>query len=260
MPELPDLHLFSSNLRRHLAGKTVADVQVFKSKRVSVAPEQLRAALAGARLEDVRREGKEIHLAFSNRQSLGVHLMLKGGFCIAGPDEEVKYRCTGILFDDTDGLFICDAQSLTTLTLNPPRSKVPDALDPAFDLDYLRRQLKRCAGANVKTLLVDQGVVRGIGNAYADEILWQARVAPLSLCGRVPDQAAAQLHRAVGAVLQDAIRQLSALAPDALSGERREFLSIHNPDRERSPGGAPIQVTTIDGRKAYYTGEQTLYG
>lgn len=259
MPELPDLHLFSSNLRRRLAGRTVAEVQVFKSKRVSVAPEQLHAALAGARLEDARREGKEIWLGFSNGQSLGIHLMLKGGFCIAGRDEQVKYRCAGLLFDDQSGLFICDAQSLTTLTLNPAPPRTPDALDPAFDLDYLRRQLRRCASANVKTLLVDQGVVRGIGNAYADEILWHARVAPLSLCGRLPDQAAARLHQAVGAVLQDAIRQLGALAPDALSGERRDFLLIHNAERERSPGGAPIQTTTIGARKAYFTEEQELY-
>jgi formamidopyrimidine-DNA glycosylase len=111
----------------------------------------------------------------------------------------------------------------------------------------------------IKSLLLDQHIIRGIGNAYADEILWQARISPFSISNKIPAPRVKALAAAVKQVLKHAVRQIRQTAPGIIGGEQRDFLQIHNARAKKSPYGAPILVKPIGGRKTYYTREQQLY-
>jgi formamidopyrimidine-DNA glycosylase len=157
-------------------------------------------------------------------------------------------------------LVVSDPRSWATFTLDPPADPAPDALDAACDEAYLRDRLRERTDLCVKEFLVDQRLVRGIGNAYSDEILWACRIAPRSRCDRLPEEKIGELHAAIRLVLEDGIAQLGRLDPDAIHGERRDFLKVHRPDRTHSPTGYPIHCERIGTRKTYWTDEQIVYG
>jgi formamidopyrimidine-DNA glycosylase len=111
----------------------------------------------------------------------------------------------------------------------------------------------------IKTILLDQHIIRGIGNAYADEILWEAGISPFSIANKIPADKIKDLAAAIKKVLKDGEHQIKKEKPDIISGEVRDFLKIHNARKKESPTGASIQQKAIGGRKTYFTEEQKLY-
>lgn len=105
---------------------------------------------------------------------------------------------------------------------------------------------------------MDQQVVRGIGNAYADEILWNARISPFSKAEKIPASKIRSLASSVRKVLTRAEKQISKEEPGIIGGEIRDFLDIHNAKEKRSPTGALIRKKAGT-RKTYYTDEQELF-
>jgi formamidopyrimidine-DNA glycosylase len=113
--------------------------------------------------------------------------------------------------------------------------------------------------AIVKSVLLDQHIIRGIGNAYADEIFWDARISPFSISNKIPDAEIKALLKSIKNVLQKAEKSIIKSNPDIISGEIRDFMLIHNSKKEKSPTGAAIQVKSVGARKTYYTDEQKLF-
>ncbi|RXK86038.1 Fpg/Nei family DNA glycosylase [Filimonas effusa] len=257
MPELPDLQVFSSNLTRLLSGKTLQRITV-KLKRSATPAAAFKKALEKQELEQVYREGKELHFSFRNGAVLGMHLMLRGQLHLFGEKTNAKHAIATLLFTDGDALVLSDYQGLATAALNPPHAEAPDALSADFTRAYLRQQLSG-SRAKIKQLLLNQKVVRGIGNAYADEILWKARISPFSIAGKIPPAAVQKLARAIPKVLKTAEKQIRKSHPGIISGEVRDFLLIHNQHQTHSPGGAAIEHKSSGGRKTYYTREQELF-
>ena len=100
---------------------------------------------------------------------------------------------------------------------------------------------------------MDQKIIRGIGNAYADEILWEARISPKSITHKIPSEAVKVLAKTIKSVLKAAEKQIAKTHPDIISGEVRDFLKIHNADKEKSPKGAKISHEMLNSRITYYT-------
>jgi formamidopyrimidine-DNA glycosylase len=257
MPELPDLQLFSNHLHRRLQQRTVSQVTVHKSKRLNVTVEVLAEQLIHAKFAMVKRKGKCIHFHFVNKPILEVHLMLKGGFDLIADDSQVPYKILTLGLDEQEYLVVSDPQSLVTLTFDPLPISVPDALD--ITLDYLTSQLQSKKTRNIKAFLLDQHILRGIGNAYADEILWYSRISPESLCGRLPPDAVNACFQAIKTVLTEAVQHLETVQPDRLKGEYRDFLKIHNPQKNLSPTGKPIHQKKIANKITFYSDDQYYY-
>src|SRR5215471_9900556 len=134
MPELPDLTVYSANLASKLNGKKIKSIESFLSdKRLNVSRGELQNAISGSSLSDVQRRGKEILFQFSNNNSLLLHLMLGGGFKITPTPDPVQFKAMTISFDDGPYLVVTDPKVMVTAKLNPPESKVPDALE--IDVD-----------------------------------------------------------------------------------------------------------------------------
>jgi formamidopyrimidine-DNA glycosylase len=259
MPELPDLHVFSRNLDRRLAGRPLRSVAVWRTRRRNFTNEKIAHALEGCALKEIRREGKEVHFDFDNDRRLAAHLMLAGQFDLTPDPRAIKFARLGLKFESGEWLVVSDPHGWATFTLDPPPETAPDALAAECDVEYLSRSLHRCAGVLLKGFLVDQNILRGIGNAYADEILWASRIAPQSLCDRLPKEKVTDLHGAIRAVLMDAIAQIERLAPEAINGEIRDFLKVHHSERTLCPAGHPIRCEMVAMKKTYYCDEQVAY-
>lgn len=110
-----------------------------------------------------------------------------------------------------------------------------------------------------KAFLIDQSIVRGIGNAYADEILWQAKISPKSAVGKIPDYVIEELLASIKSVLTEAVEEIKKISPKIISGEVPGFLRIHHPDRSESPTGHRIIKQQVASKTTYFTAEQVLY-
>jgi formamidopyrimidine-DNA glycosylase len=258
MPELPDLQVFSKNLQKKLAGKTLEKIAAVNEKKLNVSTRQLRKTLEGQTLTEVYRDGKELHFAFDKGDVLALHLMLNGRLDLFTGSEEHRHTILDMRFSGDTGLVLTDYRSLATVTLNPENNEAADALSAEMNDAYLTEQLA-ATRTTVKNLLLNQQVIKGIGNAYADEILWDAGISPFSVCHKIPPAKIKALAKSIKSVLKQAEKQIAREAPGITSGEVRDFLKIHHPGKKESPTGYPIHQKTVSGRKTYFTDEQELF-
>lgn len=257
MPELPDLQAFSHNLTKRLKGKKLKEIVVTESKKLNVSEKELKESLEGHELEKIVRAGKELHVLFKGGRSLGLHLMLHGGLWLYKEgDKEPQFRIITLKFDDGTNLSLTDFQKAATPTLDPKESDVPDALD--VTAEYLSAKLAKTK-TPVKTVLMDQKVLRGIGNAYADEILWDAKISPFSASNKIPAGVVKKLAESIRSVLAHAEKEILKANPDIISGEVRDFLIVHQPRKKTTPQGKIIHQKEVSSRKTYYTDEQELF-
>jgi len=177
MPELPDLQVFSRNLTKTFVGKTLKEISVHNSKKLNVPVPKLKEGVENQKLTSINRIGKELYFEFKNENVLSLHLMLRGKLYQFEGENSQKYTIIELLFTDNSGLAMTDFQGQATPTFNPDLRKTPDALSDELNYAYLKEQLGK-SKAVIKNLLLDQHTIRGIGNAYADEILWDAGISP----------------------------------------------------------------------------------
>ena len=258
MPELPDLNVFAKNLDKELAGKKVEEIDVKNTSKLKIPVSELKKEIEGSKLKKVYREGKELHYEFSNGNTLGMHLMLHGGLQILNDESGKKNTIVELHFEKDKVLVLTDYQGVANITLNPEVKDSPDALSDVVDYKFLKEKLSK-KKTTIKAFLLDQNIIRGIGNAYADEILWESKIHPESRCNKIPDDGIKALAKDIKSVLKDAEKQILKINPDIISGEERSFLKIHNSKKKESPTGAKIHNKMLNSRITYYTDEQELY-
>lgn len=257
MPELPDLEVFSANLNRELKGKVLKEIKVSGKAKLNVTKRKLTQLLKGQKLSNVFREGKMLYFYFGNKNILALHMMLRGKLYRVEDGKPAPYTLFELIFEGDKRIGLADYQGNAHAILNPEETEVPDALDKQVNQKFWQEKLQSRAG--IKNILLDQHIVRGIGNAYADEILWESGISPFSTANKIPPAAIKRLAKAIPKVLKHAVKQIRKESPKIIGGEIRDFLQVHNAKRKKSPGGAPIKVATKGGRKTYYTNEQQLF-
>ncbi len=184
MPELPEVEVVRRGLASHAAGRSIDKVTVLHPRPVRthpIGPEAFAVELTGRRIDDIRRRGKFMWLTLGD-DALVVHLGMSGQFRINRPGDELP-RNTRVLFDLDDGfqLRFVDQRMFGGLDLRAGAADDPvphialDPFDPAFDVRAVAARL-RTRRTGVKRALLDQSLISGIGNIYADEALWRARI------------------------------------------------------------------------------------
>ncbi len=273
MPELPEVEVVRAGLERHVTGARIARVDVLHDRPVRRhpgGPAGFAAALVGRQLLAARRRGKYLWVPLDNGDAVLGHLGMSGQLLVQPPDAPVErhLRVRFALEGAAEGreLRFVDQRMFGGLSVSPGGADLPpeiahiarDPLDPEFDDDaFVTRLRKRTSG--VKRLLLDQGLVSGVGNIYADEALWRSR-----LHGERPGD---RLTRAQGRELLGHARDVmnEALAQggtsfDALyvnvNGESGYFdRSLHAYGREDEPCdrcGTPIRRAAFMNRSSYY--------
>jgi formamidopyrimidine-DNA glycosylase len=258
MPELPDLEVFAKNLDKRVRGKRVKNVEVFKPKKLDVSQEAFKKVVEGQEINKVFRNGKEIWMGFEKGQTVAFHLMLRGQFSLPEKEEEGKYGILAFHLEDGKRLLFADPRGMGKVMLNPGENDAVDGLSKKLTPDFLKEKLAKKKGG-IKNFLLDQNEIKGIGNAYADEILWEARISPFSGCDKIPEKKVEELAAAIPKVLREAIYHIDKNHLGIMGGEVREFLNIHQKKRKTSPGGAEIQTKKSGSRTTYFTSEQKLY-
>ncbi len=261
MPELPDLQVFSKNLKKRLLNKEITAIEIFNQSKVNLSVSGARQKLVGTSLADIVREGKELRFKLMNNNSFNIHLMLNGKFdiCESNRVSDLKWKILVIYFADESALVVSDLKGLCKVTFDAVSNNVPDALSSKFDMDYLLKMAGKNTRKNIKAFLIDQSIVRGIGNAYVDEILWKANISPASTVGMIPKERLEILHSAIISILEDAIVNIERISPEIISGEERSFLKVHNPKKKFTDEGDKILVDRIASKITYFTEKQELF-
>ncbi len=257
MPELPDIHVFANHLNDQLSHKVVREIKVVQGKKLKDQPTDLSRSLEGQSIQEVFRSGKELRILFSNSVVLGIHLMLTGDLFLFKKINEQKFTIVEIYFTDGSGIALTDRMKNAFIKINPEDKEGIDVLDASFTFKTLKKILDR--KAKIKNVLLDQKLIRGIGNSYSDEILWEARISPHSVARAIPDEKIKDLVRISKKVMKNAINKISKAYPGLIQGEVKDFLNIHTNKKTHSPTGAKILVEKRGMLKMYYTREQILY-
>ncbi len=257
MPELPDIEVFSRNLNRQLAGHKLEKIKILQSKKLADKPAAFTRALAGKKLLSVYRSGKEMRFAFAGNTLLGLHLMLTGDIFIFKGKNTNKSTIAELYFSKGIGMALTDRMKNANIRLDPIDKEGIDAIAAEMNFKYLSEAFKR--KRNIKSLLADQDIIRGLGNSYTDEILWEARISPYSIAEAIPADKVKQLLKAMKKILKKEIMNIEKEQAGKVNGEVKKFLKIHSPKLTTTPTGAPIIVDKKGMMKTYYSDEQVLY-
>jgi formamidopyrimidine-DNA glycosylase len=217
VPELPEVETVRDGLQRHVSGRTFADVQVLHprtARRHLAGPDDLAAVLRGGKVGDVRRRGKYLWLPVDS-DALLAHLGMSGQLVIGDPDRPLTphVRARFSFADTGPDLRFIDQRTFGHLTFSPGGAELPaaiahiapDPLEPAFDLEHFVTRVSR-RRTGIKRALLDQSLISGVGNIYADEALWRARLHWARGTDALRRADVLRLLEAVRAVFADAIR------------------------------------------------------
>lgn len=267
MPELPEVETVRRGLARELAGRRIEGVDWRGSRlRGGASPRPLET-LEGQRVKGIRRHGKFLLWDLS-ADTLLAHLGMTGKLLFAEPGEAERPH-THLVLDLDDGrqLRFSDPRRFGLLKLYPRGAAIPDlahfgpdALDPAFTPEALGAGLA-ASRAPLKAFLLDQTRVAGVGNIYACEALWRARLRPTRAANATPPRKVPLLHQAIQGVLQDALAAGGTSFNDYVDhiGQPGRFLlhlAVYDQEGEPCPRcGAKVRRIPQAGRSTFFCGK-----
>ena len=268
MPELPEVETVRAQLQPLLVGRRFDRVEIYDLRLVRPEePAAVAAELEGERVAAVDRRGKYLIVRFESSRVLLVHLRMTGSFRHgpAGSLEDESHRRAVVTLDDGSDVVYRDMRRFGTWMVLDAEELEPylasrlgeEPLDRAFTARTLGRSL---AGrrAPIKAALLDQRRLAGMGNIYADEALWRARIHPLRPAGELDADELRRLRRAIRHTLELGIaRQGATLStyerPDGASGRMQREFKVYG--REGEPCdrcGTPIERIRLAGRSTAY--------
>ena len=265
MPELPEVETIRRDLEPHLLGRRITGFQVLPgAERLlrGVPQRAIRKRLRGAQIGGIGRHGKYLLIETDGPVCI-VHLRMTGSLrprpAGAPPDKFLRAR---IPLDDGTELRFSDVRKFGTLDLvdDPAEALAklgPDALDPAFDAPALWQGL-RGRRAPIKSMLLDQRLIAGIGNIYADEALFLAHLHPEAPSGSLRPAERIHLYNAIGRVLQDGVANRGASFRDYTDGHgdqgsQQNFVRVfRRTDQPCDDCGASIRRSVVGGRASHW--------
>jgi formamidopyrimidine-DNA glycosylase len=273
MPELPEVEVVRRGLQAHVVGRTITAVRVHHPRAVrrhEAGPADLTARLLDARITGTDRRGKYLWLLLDEGDcALLVHLGMSGQMLLGTVPNAGHLRIAAVLDDGTTLSFVDQrtfggwllAEMVTvdgSVVPAPVAHLARDPLDPRFDIDAVVSVLRR-KHSEIKRQLLDQTVVSGIGNIYADEALWRAKVNGARIADTLTRRQLASVLEAAADVMRDALAQ-GGTSFDSLyvnvngqSGYFDRSLNVYG--REGEPCrrcGAVIRRDKFMNRSSYY--------
>jgi formamidopyrimidine-DNA glycosylase len=264
MAEVPEVEIIVRDLREAMVGRTIRTAEVLQPAAVRF-PDvaEFTALLQDRTILDAQRRAKYILLPLSGGLLLAVHFALWGTLMLV-PAEQPRLPETLIIwhFDQEQDLRFVDKLGYARAALGSPdalaekldlRSLGPEALDPDFTVDVLARQLSKRRGV-LKTVLLNQRILAGLGNRDADESMWLAGVDPRRSAASLTGEEITRLHDAIVQVLKEGI---------ALRGTQRDLFgrkgqAVHRRNIFEKTGepcprcGTPIRYVRIGSRNTHY--------
>ncbi len=253
MPELPEVETIVRQLRDVVQGKSIKAVKILDKKVVDVRI----AALPPSTIQRITRRGKYLLFHLDNNNVLLTHLRMSGHFQYG----KEPSRYTAAVFHFQDG---------TLLTFNEIRrfgrmkavkeKQLPKILSPLgpepLECSYtvFKQRLEKKTKSNLKTTLMDQRVLAGLGNIYAQETLYRAGINPQRTVGTLQEGERKKLYHSIQSILRRAIRQGGTTIENYTSlegaGRFQRFLAVY--EKEQCPKKHSVQKMKIGGRGTYW--------
>ena len=250
MPEAPELEVVKGFLTDRAVGANVESARVLRPSVLRSMAGDFEDDIPGRGIEDVRRTGKFLTLALSGDRLLVVNPMLTGGFQWSGPSDRVfKRTCFALTLSNGRELrYIDDRQMGRVYYVTPDQlgeipqyaDMGPDVLDEPLSLGEFKERLRPFRG-EIKGIITRGRVISGIGNAYVDEILWDAEIYPFRKKRDLSDDDLQRILDSSARVIREAVGQVREAMGEDIHRKRRDFLKVHN----RGGEPCPICGTTI---------------
>lgn len=266
MPELPEVETVVRQIRPVILGKKFWKFQAFNASTFLPSPEALETFLPGKVIKDVRRKGKYIILELSEDYVLVVHLRMTG-MLLFKPSERLKKFVRGeFIFSDAKKLLFSDIRKFGKIWLyhkseylqKTGMSKLGvDPIVEKFDLALLEKLYLKQKGI-LKNRLLDQSVITGVGNIYADEIAFRIGLHPSSRVEKLNKKDLEKLHEAIVYCLNEGIKNNGTTISDFVgtrgdAGKNQDYLQIYG--RTGDPCykcGTAVSKTRVAGRGTYF--------
>jgi len=263
VPELPDLLYIRSYLEKAIPERTVKAVEVKQPVLVrNMLDEPLERVLTGKPFTTVGGRGPFLRLALEPDVEMIINLMLAGRLQHMRPGEKpLGYLGLALTLDDGTSLRLCDEKKMAKLyvarggaTGGIPRYDTQglDILSPGFTREKFRAVLAANARRQVRVMINDQETLSAIGNAYADEILFEARIHPKTFTARLSPEEADRLYDAIGSVMAWGTRMVKEAA-QPIHVKVREHLKVRNRKGEPCPRcGTTIRREGVRGHDTFF--------
>lgn len=268
LPEMPEVESIRRDLIGRLVGQQICDIDVALPRLIKWPTATIfQAMLIGSRITDLKRRGKYLLLEMDNKNKLIIHLRMTGRLCYVTNGQE-KDAYTRIIFylDNGDMLVYADTRTLGTLyTLDESEmwriaglaNMGPEPLSAEFTVEYLQATLHKSKG-KVKSFLLNQKYIGGLGNIYVDEALHLAGIHPACICCNIKPIAIENLHAAINKVIGDGIADGGTTFRDYRNGNggkgsHQEKLFVYGRTGQACRNcGSLIEKTEIGGRGTHF--------
>jgi formamidopyrimidine-DNA glycosylase len=265
MPELPEVETIKNELAPLVTGRRIKSVEFLWAKTLlSPSFAEFESRVKGREITSLDRRGKYLIMRLDGGDSLLVHLRMTGSFLVSKDNKLPDSHTRAVIhLDDGSNMFFIDPRKFGKFQLVEDASTTvfnklgPEPLSASFTAESLAGRL---AGHKIpiKAVLVDQEVVAGIGNMYADEALYAARIHPLRMADSLSREEIKHLHRAIRYVLKEAIENKGASIANYFrpGGEHgtahKEFKVAHRRGEECPVCGGPIERIVVRQRGTYF--------
>jgi len=271
MPELPEVETVARAMRRDLLGRVVREARILWPREVNRPEEEFSAALRGLRFEAVGRHGKYLIFRFAlptptPSQNEGgapvmlLHLKMSGRLDVVPAAQAITPHARVVwLMEDGMALRFEDARKFGRVWLADDPAKIIGKLGPdaiAVSRDEFASRLRRKKGA-LKPILLDQSFIAGVGNIYADESLWRARLHPRRAAHTLGDEDITRLHESITSVLQEGLAANGASFDWVYPGGNfQENFRVYGQTDKPCPNcGTPIRRILVGQRSTHFCEE-----
>lgn len=281
MPELPEVETIKIGLSRLIVGKKIKAVEYDWPKSFPNAPADVENFLVGAVVTKVSRRAKVLLIDLDSKYSLVVHLKMTGQLVFVGsqrfgaghPSDDLigslpsKSTRVTLTFSDESKLFFNDQRKFGWMRLLPTieipeidffKKVGPEPLEDNFTAKELYARLARRKNTSIKAAILDQTVLAGVGNIYADESLWMAKIHPATLVKNVSFGKVKLLHGAIRQVMTTSIEKGGSTDRNYVDseGKKGSYLSFANVFRRAGQPcprcGTTIEKTRLAGRGTHF--------
>jgi formamidopyrimidine-DNA glycosylase len=269
MPELPEVETIVRGLDKLLPGKTIKSVEFNTPKSFPNTESDINKFLIGSKITKVKRRGKVIIIDLSTDYTLITHLKMTGQLIYRSPKKnfggghptdslvgKLPDRSTRVVIDFKDGsqLFFNDQRKFGWMRLLPTievpsidffKKLGPEPLEPGFTWQEFDARLQRRKNSSIKPVLLDQTIVAGIGNIYADESLWMSKIHPATKVSRLTKNKIKELHANIRAVLTLSIEKGGSTDRNYLNAEGKKGSYLEFANVFRKDGQPCIRCGTV---------------
>ena len=264
MPELIDLEVARENMLKRIQKKKLREITVTAPKILqNISAEDLKAHFESRTIDDVERVAKMLLFRFGE-DTMVVHLMLYGDYCWSDSDQKHRHVVLELQFEECPSVLINDWSSWVKVEVDLPAAHtVSGMLSRQYGVDPLKEPitenmlsdiLSGHSRVGIKKMLMDQALFAGIGNAYADEILWDARIHP-TMTGKnmLQEKRVAGLASSMSKVLNDALDTVRTLSESRdIHEQPRDFMKVYRKSGKACPRcGYMIACLKVNGRDTF---------